>query len=139
MKFWEKNTQDIKALIQVQDHAEFCTNELKELEVEMKKSEDIFDPLIDEAKRENEKLNRLSNEKLKALNIGYQIQLMIWINYLMQGRRVCDEVKRSIFYQIMRMDVIKVELQGVTIVGMPKFWRADNTPILEIELISKIQ
>lgn len=111
---------------------------MKGLEAEMKKSKDIFDPLIDEAKRKNDKLNRLSDEKLKALNIGDQIQLVMWINYLMQGKRVCDEVKGNILNQLIGMDAIKIELYEVIAIDMPKFWRVDNTLVPKIELMNKV-
>ena len=47
----------------------------------MKKSEIIFYPIIDEARKANEKLNKLFDEKLKALNIGDRVELMVVINH----------------------------------------------------------
>jgi len=56
----------------------------------MKNREIIFDPLIDEVQKVNDKLNKLSNEKLKTLNITDWVELVTWINYLIQGKRLCN-------------------------------------------------
>lgn len=81
-KFWEQRSQDIKTLIHLRDHIEVCLFELKKLEVDVSRSESIFDPILDQVKRVNKKLNEISNEKVQALNIGDQVELMEAINYL---------------------------------------------------------
>lgn len=113
--------------------------ELKKLEGEVKKSEVIFYPVMDEAKKVNEKLNKLSDEKLKALNIRDRVELVIVINHHVQGKKVCEEIKGSILNQLQEIGAIKLELQGVATVGMPNFWRANNTISLEVELMSSFQ
>lgn len=63
-KFWELRSQEIKDLIHLRDHAELCLSKLKNLEMEVTKCENILNPISDQAKQANKKLNRISNEKL---------------------------------------------------------------------------
>lgn len=95
-KVWEQNSQEIKTLIQLWDHIEPSLVGLRKLEMEVGKSKNIFDPNLVEAKRANEKLNKLLDKKLKALDVGDHVELMVMINYPMQGKRVSDEIKDSV-------------------------------------------
>lgn len=97
----------------------------------MNNREIIFYPLIDEAWKANEKLNKLFDDKLKTLNIGDQEKLVTWFNYPVQGKRVCNEIKSVVLNQGNKIGAIKIELQRVIIFNMPKFWNIDDTPIME--------
>lgn len=63
-KFWEQKSQEIKDLIHLRDHVEVCLVELKKLEVDIGRSENNLDPLLEKVKQANNKLNGISNEIL---------------------------------------------------------------------------
>lgn len=75
-KLWEKNSHKIKALIQLLNHIEFCMVELMKIEEEVRKREFIFDLVLDEGTTINEKLNKISKEKLKVLNSGIIVEFI---------------------------------------------------------------
>jgi len=56
--FWEHKSQEIKDLICIKDHVETCLIELKGLQVEVNKVENILDPLLMQASQAYEKLNK---------------------------------------------------------------------------------
>lgn len=90
-------------------------------------------------KKANKKWNELSNEKLQALNIGDWVELMAAINYLEQGKWVCEEIKNSMLNQLQGVEAIKLELQGMIASRIPKLWRANNTIVSKFEFMSNLQ
>lgn len=67
---------------------ETCLIELKGLQAKVNRVENILDPLLVQASQAYEKLNKVSNEHLQALNIRYQVGLMATIHYPMRGQQI---------------------------------------------------
>jgi len=87
--FWKQKSQEVKDLIHLRDHVEVCLLEFKKLEVEVSMSENILNPILEQAKKPNKKLNEVSNESLWVLKIRDRIELMEEIDYSMWGKCVC--------------------------------------------------
>lgn len=49
--------------------------ELKRLEIEVNRIENILNPVLELAKKANKKLNKVSNKSLWVLNIGNMVEL----------------------------------------------------------------
>lgn len=95
-KFWELRDQEIKDLIHLRHHTKSCLSEFKRLEVEVTRCENILNPISEQAKQANKRLNDLSNEKLQSYNIGDQVELMSVINYPMRGKWVYHHIKGNV-------------------------------------------
>lgn len=138
-RFWEQKSQDIKDLIRIRDHVETCLVELKGLQVEVNKVENILDPLLVQASQAYEKLNKASNEHLQALNIRDRARLMTTIHYPMRGEQICQQIKDNILNQLLEVEDLKRELLELNALGILELWKADGAIVPESKFLKEIK